>query len=239
MDAMGERLGGQLGGRGGAGCTQVRVRQDRVPAFREQHGLGGVLGGRQVCHGGSCIHCVHVQRHTMPNSPYFRLSWGPSRQRARAFHGSDTTDKRHSHIMRSRDHRVDRPIPADRSPRADRPIPAGRPAPGAPSLVQNAGREGPFASTFTGPATSPARPAGNAWLPYSRNAARHDAHGPDAGRTSGPCGGSPSGAVHTWEAGSRAGRLSMKELTEKTARPGPGSPYPGGDLSPKSSIVAR
>lgn len=40
-------------------------------------------------------------------------------------------------------------------------------------------------------------------------------------------------------AGSSAGRLSMKELTEKTARPGPGSPYPGGDLSPKSSIVER
>lgn len=36
-----------------------------------------------------------------------------------------------------------------------------------------------------------------------------------------------------------SGRLSMKELTEKTARPGPGSPYPGGDLRPKSSIVAR
>lgn len=41
------------------------------------------------------------------------------------------------------------------------------------------------------------------------------------------------------DAGSSAGRLSMKELTEKTARPGPGSPYPGGDLRPKSSIVER
>ncbi len=40
-------------------------------------------------------------------------------------------------------------------------------------------------------------------------------------------------------AGSSAGRLSMKELTENTARPGPGSPYPGGEASPKSSIVAR
>lgn len=36
-----------------------------------------------------------------------------------------------------------------------------------------------------------------------------------------------------------AGRLSMKELTEKTARPGPGGPYPGGEERPKSSMVWR
>lgn len=31
----------------------------------------------------------------------------------------------------------------------------------------------------------------------------------------------------------------MNELTENTARPGPGGPYPGGELSPYSSIVDR
>jgi hypothetical protein len=46
-----ERLGGQLAGMGGSAGTEIGVRKDRVPALREQSGLGGILRGRQVWHG--------------------------------------------------------------------------------------------------------------------------------------------------------------------------------------------
>ncbi|CAM5652160.1 hypothetical protein SALBM217S_00172 [Streptomyces griseoloalbus] len=90
--ALGEGLTGQLRGGARSGRAQIGVGEDRVPAFGEQGGLGGVLGARQVGH-------ETPASTSEVNSSYRRAKLqGTSRQWTRASHVCDGTDKRRLHF---------------------------------------------------------------------------------------------------------------------------------------------